>query len=121
MLSKRAADVDQLPLKNLILSHFLELASLCSFLDGNSNCNSSAYHRVVTHTDQTHHFYVSRNGRGTSELCVRVHTSHGIGHTVGSRTCSHVVWVKSTSCTAAGSYGEVLLAFFDSFFLVGTS
>ena len=52
MLSKRAADVDQLPLKNLILSHFLELASLCSFLDGNSNCNSSAYHRVVTHTDQ---------------------------------------------------------------------
>ena len=61
MLSKRAADVDQLPLKNLILSHFLELASLCSFLDGNSNCNSSAYHRVVTHTDQTHHFYVRRS------------------------------------------------------------
>ena len=90
-----------------------------SFLDAYSYSNGSAYHRVVTHTDQTHHLYVSRNGRRTCELCVRVHTSHGICHTVGSRTCSHVVRVKGTSCTATGCNGEVLLTRFQSLFLVG--
>ena len=49
-----------------------------------------------------------------------MHTSHCIGHTVGSRTCCHVVRVKSTSCTTAGSNGEVFLASFDTLFFVGT-
>ena len=63
---------------------------------------------------------MSRNGGGTCELCVGVHTSHGICHTVGSRTCCHVIRVKSTACAAAGCYGEVLLAFLYAFFLVCT-
>ena len=50
-----------------------------------------------------------------------MHTSHGIGHTIGSRTCCHVVRVQSTTCTAAGSNREVLLALFDAFLLVSTS
>ena len=49
-----------------------------------------------------------------------MHTSQCICHAVGSRSCSHVVRVKGTSCTAAGCYGEVLLALLDAFFLVGT-
>ena len=82
---------------------FLELTLISSLLYGNSNSNCRTNHRVVAHTDQTHHLNVSRNRRGTCELCVRVHTSHGICHTVGSRTCCHVVRVKCTSCTTAGS------------------
>ena len=49
-----------------------------------------------------------------------MHTSHSIGHTVGSRTCCHVVRVKSTSCTTAGSNGEVFFTSFDTLFFVGT-
>ena len=33
------------------------------------------------------------------ELCIRVHTSKCICHTVRSRSCCHVVRVKCTSCT----------------------
>ena len=54
---------------------YLELPSVCRFLDGNSNCNGSANHRVITHTDQTHHFNVSRYRGRTCELCVGMHTS----------------------------------------------
>ena len=91
-----------------------------SFLYGYCNSNCSTNHRVVTHSDQTHHLNVSRYGRRTCELCVRVHTSHGICHTIGSRTCCHVVRVKGTSCTTAGCYGEVFLTLLDTFFLVCT-
>ena len=86
----------------------------------NSNSNSHTNHRVVSCTDQTHHLYVSRNGGRTCELCVRVHTSHSICHTVGSRTCCHVVRMKCTSCTTAGSNREVFLALLITFFLVST-
>lgn len=47
----------------LIHKIYLELPSLRCFLDRNCNRNGSANHRVVTHTDQSHHLYVSRNGR----------------------------------------------------------
>ena len=54
---------------------YLELTSLGSFLDANRNRHSHSDHRVVACADQTHHFYVSRNGGGTCKLCVGVHTS----------------------------------------------
>src|SRR5699024_8223432 len=66
------------------------------------------------------HLYVSRYGRGSCELSVRVHTSHSIGHTVGSRTSSHVVWMQSTSGTTAGCYGEVFLSSLYTLFFVGS-
>ena len=97
---------------------FLELTSLSSFLDGYSNSYGSTYHRVVAHADQTHHLNVCRYGGRTSELRVRVHTAQSIGETVRSGTCSHVIGMQSTSGTAAGSYGEVLLACFQSLLLV---
>ena len=53
-----------------------------SFLNSNSNSNRSTYHRVVTHTQESHHFYVSRNGWRTSELSVTVHTAHCVRHTI---------------------------------------
>ena len=49
-----------------------------------------------------------------------MHTAHSICHTIGSRTCSHVIRVKCTSCTTAGSNGEVLLACLEAFLLVCT-
>ena len=61
-----------------------------------------------------------RNGARTCELCVAVHTTEGIRHTVGSRTCSHVIRVQSTTCTTAGSNAEVRLAGEDTLFLVRT-
>ncbi|GFI57166.1 hypothetical protein IMSAG025_00597 [Muribaculaceae bacterium] len=61
-----------------------------------------------------------RYGRGTSELCIGMHTSHGIRHTIGSRTCRHIVRVKGTSCTAAGSNGGIFLSLFVTFFFVCT-
>ena len=32
-----------------------------SEVDSYGNSNSSTYHRVVTHTEEAHHLYVSRN------------------------------------------------------------
>ncbi len=61
---------------------YLELASLSRFLDGNCHSNGHTYHWVVSCTDQTHHFYMSRNGRRTGKLCITVHTSQCIGHTI---------------------------------------
>ena len=49
-----------------------------------------------------------------------MHTSQSICHTVGSRTCCHVVRMQCTSCTTTGSNGEVFLALLDAFFLIGT-
>ena len=92
----------------------LEFTLRSCLLDGYSNCNSHTNHRVVARTDQTHHLNVSRNGGGTCELCVGVHTAKGIGHTVGSRTCCHVIRMQGTSCTTAGSNGEVFLTCFDT-------
>ena len=63
---------------------------------------------------------MSRYRGRTCELCIGVHTSHGISHTVRSRTCCHVIRVKGTSCTAAGCYGEVFLAFLYAFLLICT-
>ena len=80
----------------------------------------ATYHRVVADTEEAHHLYVCRNGGRTCELCIAVHTSEGIGHTVGCRTCSHVIGVQRTSCTATGSNGEVRLAGEDTLFLVRT-
>ena len=62
---------------------------------------------------------MSRNGGGSCELSVAVHTSHGICHTVGCRACSHIVRMKGTACAAAGSNGEVLLACLEALLLVG--
>ncbi len=62
------------------------------------------------HTDETHHLYMRRYRGRACELCIGVHTAHGISHSVRSRTCCHVVRVKGTSCTAAGCYGKVFLA-----------
>ena len=73
--------------------------AICSFLYRYCNSNCHTNHRVVTSADKTHHLYMSRYGRRSCELSVRMHTSKSICHTVGSRTCCHVVRVKCTSCT----------------------
>ena len=70
-----------------------------------SNCNSHTNHGVVTCADETHHLYVSGNGGGACELCVGVHSSHGVGHTVAGGTCSHVIGMEGSTCTTAGCNG----------------
>ena len=82
----------------------LNLLLVDSHVNGNGNSNGSTYHWVVTHAEEAHHLNVSRHRRRTSELGIRVHAAESIGHTVRSRTCSHVVWVQSTTCTTTGSY-----------------
>ena len=49
-----------------------------------------------------------------------MHTAHGISHAVRSRAGTHVVRMKGTACTAAGSNREVFFAHFDTFFLIRT-
>ena len=92
---------------------------LACLFDSNCNSNSHTNHGVVTCADETHHFYVGRNGGGACELCIGVHTTHGVGHTVRGRTCAHVIGMQSTSGTAAGSNREVLHAVFNTPLLVG--
>ena len=53
--------------------------ALQSLFHGHSHGNGSADHGVVAHAQEAHHFHVSGNGGGASELGVRVHTAHGIG------------------------------------------
>ena len=81
-----------------------------SFLNSNSNSNSHTNHGVVTCTDKSHHFNMSGNGGGTCELCIGVHSSESICHTVGSGACCHVIGMESSTCAATGSNGEVLNA-----------
>ncbi len=59
-------------------------------------------------------------GRRTCELCVTVHTSECIRHTIGSRACCHIIRVERTSGTTAGCYGEVLLILLEAFLFVCT-
>ncbi len=80
----------------------------------------ATYHRVVTDAEEAHHLYVCRNGARTCELCVAVHTAESIGHTVGSRTCSHVIRVQRTARTAARCNAEIRFAGEDTLFLVRT-
>ena len=70
----------------------------------------STHHWVVAHAQIAHHLNVSRYRRRTCELSVAVHTTHGVGHTIRSRTCSHVVRVQRTARTTTGSNREVRLA-----------
>ena len=62
---------------------------------------------------------MSRDGGGTGELGVGVHTAHGVGHTVGSGACGHVVRVQGAARAAAGGHGEVLLALLDALLFIG--
>src|SRR5699024_5489530 len=98
----------------------LELPSLGSFLNGNGNSDCHTNHGVVSCSDQTHHLHMSRYGRRTCKLSVRMHTAQCICHTVGSGACRHVVRMKGTSCTAAGCYREIFLSCFHALFLICT-
>ena len=68
-----------------------------SLFDSNSNANGHTDHGVVTCAQEAHHFHVGRDGGRTSELCITVHTAHGIGQAVRSGTCSHVIGVQGTA------------------------
>ena len=76
----------------------------------NSAGHGGTNHGVVAHADEAHHVHVRRHRGRAGELGARVHTTHGVGHAVGSRASSHVVGVQGTAGAAAGSDGEVLLA-----------
>ena len=89
-----------------------------AFFNSNRNGDRSADHRVVAHTDKSHHLNVSGNRGRTCKLSVAVHSAHCIRHTVAGRTCCHIVGMKCSACTAAGSNGEILLAVFYAPFLV---
>ena len=100
---------------------FLEatkLRVLLRFFDSDSHRDGRADHRVVAHAEEAHHLDVRRNGAGARELRIGVHTAKCICEAIRSRTCSHVIGMQGTAGTAAGSYGEVLLALFNTLFLV---
>ena len=92
---------------------------LAGLFHGNGHGNGHTDHGVVTCAQEAHHLNVGRNGRRTCELCIAVHTAHGISHAVGSGTCSHVIGMQSTAGATAGSDGEVLTAILHAFLLVG--
>jgi len=97
---------------------YYHLKLLCCLFNCNCYCNGCTYHRVVTHTDKSHHFNMSRNRRWTCKLCISVHSSHGIRHTVRSRTCCHVIRMQCSSGTAARSYWEILFTVFNCPFFI---
>ena len=76
----------------LILLDFLELASVSSFLNGNSYSYSSANHRVVAHADQTHHLNVCGYRGRTCELRIGVHTAKCICEAIRSRAWEKDLW-----------------------------
>ena len=90
-----------------------------SLFDCNGAGDGRADHRVVAHADKTHHLDVRRNGGGTCELGVGVHTAHGVGHAVAGGACRHVVGVQGAARAAAGSDGEIVDAVLDAPLLVG--
>ncbi len=90
-------------------------------VDGYGDGNGSTYHGVVTDTQEAHHLNVSRNRRGTCELSVAVHTTHGVCHTVRGRTGSHIIGVQGTTRTTTGGYREVRLTGEGALLLVSTS
>ena len=47
--------------KALLFCYSKKLLLVDSEVDSYGNSNSSTYHRVVTHTEEAHHLYVSRN------------------------------------------------------------
>jgi len=75
---------------------FFVYALFYCFSDCNGNSNGHTNHRVVTGAQKAHHLNVSRNRRRTCKLSIRVHTTHGIGHTVGSGACSYVIGMQGT-------------------------
>ena len=99
-------------------SQIYNLLLIKRLLNGNRARNSHTNHRVVARAYKTHHLNMSRNGRRSGKLSVRVHTAHSIGHTVGRRTCSHIIGVKRTACTAARSNREIVYTVFNAPFLV---
>ena len=92
---------------------------LRSFLNRYRDRNRHTNHGVVTRADETHHFDVSRDGGRACELSVAVHTTHGVGHAVGSRASRHVIGVQGSARAAARSNGEILLAVLVAPLLVG--
>ena len=90
------------------------------FFDRNCYCYGHTNHGVVTCTDETHHLNVSGNGGRACELRVAMHSSHGVCHTVAGGTCSHVIGVESSTCTATGCNGEVAYAVLLAPLLIGT-
>lgn len=77
---------------------------------GDSNRYSSSYHRIVAHSKKSHHLNMCRNTGRPCELSIAVHTPHGIRHSVGSWSCSHIIWMQSTSRATSTGNGEVRLA-----------
>ena len=64
------------------MSFNLLLIKCSSNVNGASNCTT--YHWVVTDSEESHHLNVCWNWWRTCKLCVRVHTTHCVGHTMGS-------------------------------------
>ena len=62
---------------------------------------------------------MSRDGGGTSELRIGMHTAKGIREAIGSRACCHVIRMQGTARAAAGCNREVLLASLKALLLVG--
>ena len=93
--------------------------ALQSLFHSHSHGNGSADHGVVAHAQKAYHFHLVRHGGGTGELGVGMHTTHGVGHAVGSGAGCHVVGMQGTARAAAGGHGEVLLALLDALLLVG--
>ena len=66
---------------------------LQSLFNSDSHGNGHADHGVVTSAQEAHHFHVGGDGGRTCELCVTVHTAHGVGHAVRSGA-SGVSWPR---------------------------
>jgi hypothetical protein len=90
------------------------------FFDGNGDGDRGTDHGVVTHTDESHHFYVCGNRGRSGELSAGVHPSHGVGHIIGGRTGGNIVGVQCLSCSSTGGDGKEIFSLLIAFFLVDT-
>ena len=66
-----------------------------SNVNGASNCTT--YHWVVTDAEESHHLNVCWNWWRTCELSVRVHTAHGVGHSLRSE-CQRLLYASLKPC-----------------------
>lgn len=79
MLKKAAIQMNHGLLSVSIFAYFyavfLELPGISGLFNRHCHTDGHSDHGIISRTDETHHLYVSRNGRRTCKLCIRVHTS----------------------------------------------
>ena len=77
-----------MPEGQFIANHLLRKL-FAGFFNGDGDRDGHTNHRIISSSNQAHHFYVGGDGGGAGELGVGVHSTHGVGHAVGGGAGCH--------------------------------